>query len=220
MIVNHRTVLVVINLKGGTAKTTTAVFLAHALHEQGRSVLLVDADPQASALTWSETAAEVGGEGFPFAVLALPTRELHKQLPDVIGNRFTTVVVDTPPLEQKAGIVVSALRLATLAVVPVAPTPIEYRRISEVRQVVADTAAIRPDGEPVPMAVLLTRVVPRATATVIYREQAQSDGLVCLQTAVGRLERFAQAYGDRVDNASETAYGAAVVELTERGYVA
>src|SRR3954467_4210057 len=130
-----RAVLAVVNRKGGTSKTTTAVFLAHALHEQGRSVLLVDADPQASALSWSETAAAIGGEGFPFPVIALPTRELHKQLPDVIGNRFTTVVVDTPPLEQKAGIVVSALRLATLAVVPVAPTPIEYRRLSEVRQV-------------------------------------------------------------------------------------
>ena len=114
----QRAVLAVINLKGGTSKTTTAVFLAHALHEQGRSVLLVDADPQASTLVWNETVAEVTGQGFPFPVVALPTRELHKQLPDVIGNRFDTVVIDTPPLEQKAGIVASALRLATLAVIP------------------------------------------------------------------------------------------------------
>src|SRR3954464_13258970 len=109
MIGNHRTVLVVINLKGGTAKTTTAVFLSHALHEQGRTVLLVDADPQASALTWSETAAAVDGAGFPFPVIALPSREIHKQLPDVIGNRFDVVVIDTPPLEERAGIVASAL---------------------------------------------------------------------------------------------------------------
>src|SRR3954452_13937302 len=139
---DQRAVLVVVNRKGGTSKTTTAVFLAHGLHEQGKSVILVDADPQASALNWSETAAAVGGEGFPFPGIALPTRELHKQLPDVIGNRLEGVVIDTPPLEERAVIVASALRLATFAVVPFAPTPIEYQRLSQVRYVAEDTAAV------------------------------------------------------------------------------
>jgi len=222
MIGDHqqRAILAVINLKGGTGKTTTAVFLAHALHEQGRSVLLVDADPQASALTWNETAVEVAGEGFPFPVVALPTRELHKQLPDVIGSRFDAVVIDTPPLEQKAGIVASALRLATLAVVPVAPTPIEYHRLAEVRSVVEDIASVRPDGEPVQVAVLLNRVVSQASSTMIYREQTRRDGLFCLRTSVARLERFAQAYGDPVHNATATAYGDAIFELMDWEYVA
>jgi chromosome partitioning protein len=218
MIMSDRAVLAVVNRKGGTSKTTTAVFLAHALHEQGRTVLLVDADPQASALTWSETVAAVAGEGFPFPVIALPTRELHKQLPDVIGNRFDAVVIDTPPLEERAGIVASALRLATLAVVPVAPTPIEYQRLSQVREVVADTAAFRQDGNPVPVAVLFTRVVPRATSTQVYREQAVQDGFFCFETSVGRLERFAQAFGDPVEDVTDTSYGDVATELAKKGY--
>jgi chromosome partitioning protein len=218
MINAQRTVLAVVNRKGGTSKTTTAVFLAHALHEQGRTVLLVDADPQTSALTWSETAAAGGGAGFPFPVIALPTRELHKQLPDVIGNRFEAVVIDTPPLEERAGIVASALRLATLAVVPVAPTPIEYQRLGQVREVVEDTAGFRQDGNPVPVAVLFTRVVPRATSTQVYREQAVQDGFFCFETAVGRLERFAQAFGDQVEDATDTAYGDVATELAKQGY--
>src|SRR3954452_21928423 len=149
MITARRTVLAVVSRKGGTSKTTTAFFLAYALHEQGKAVILVDADPQASALSWSETAAVVEGEGFPFPVTALPTRELHKQLPDVIGNRFEAVVIDTPPLEERAGIVASSLRLATLAVVPVAPTPIEYQRLTQVRDVVMDIASFRHSGNPV-----------------------------------------------------------------------
>jgi chromosome partitioning protein len=40
------------NQKGGSAKTTTAVNLAAALGEQGRRVLVVDLDPQASATSW------------------------------------------------------------------------------------------------------------------------------------------------------------------------
>src|SRR4051794_4586212 len=216
--ITDRAVLAVVNRKGGTSKTTTAVFLSHALHEQGRAVLLVDADPQASALSWSETAA-VEGEGFPFPVVALPTRELHKQLPDVIGHRFDVVVIDTPPLEERAGIVASALRLATLAVVPVAPTPIEYQRVSQVREVVMDTAAFRQDGNPVPVAVLFTRVIPRATSTQVYREQAEQDGFFCFETAVGRLERFAQAFGDPVTDVADTAYGDVATELAKQGYV-
>ncbi len=45
-----------VNLKGGSGKTTTAVFLAHEWATRGRSVLLVDVDPQATALRWSEQA--------------------------------------------------------------------------------------------------------------------------------------------------------------------
>ena len=39
-----------VNLKPGTGKTTSAVWLAHVFAEAGNTVLLVDADPSGSAL--------------------------------------------------------------------------------------------------------------------------------------------------------------------------
>ena len=52
--------LALISTKGGTGKTTSAVYLATALHRIGRT-LLVDADPQLSALTWSQQALRLEG---------------------------------------------------------------------------------------------------------------------------------------------------------------
>src|SRR6266571_314383 len=67
--------LCVVNLKGGTGKTVTAVHLAVALAQQGRT-LLVDADPQGSALSWSQEAGD-----FPCSVVGLPVRDLRRRLP-------------------------------------------------------------------------------------------------------------------------------------------
>ena len=48
--------IAVVNQKGGSAKTTTAVNLAAALVEQGKRVLIIDMDAQGSATSW------LGGE--------------------------------------------------------------------------------------------------------------------------------------------------------------
>ncbi len=79
--------LTLANLKPGTGKTTSAVWLAHIFAQAGNRVLLVDADPSGSALEWSDLAAMYPGlppqAAFPFRIVALPSRELHRRVPEI-----------------------------------------------------------------------------------------------------------------------------------------
>lgn len=200
--------LLTTNLKGGTAKTTTTAFLAHALADAGLSVLVVDADPQGSALRWAESA------GWPMPVVGLPVKTLHTQLAGIAGGR-DAVVIDTPPLDEARGIVLSAMRAASYVLVPTAPTPIEVERLPAVRAALDDVAELRPDGVPPPASVLLTRTVANAVSTGAWRAAVSDAGWHVLTAEVRRLEVFAQAFGDPIKDAANTDYGMVVSELLD-----
>ena len=92
--------IVVANLKGGSTKTTTAAFVSHALAEAGLSVLAVDADGEnESLLSWSEA-----GE-WSIPVIGMPVTDLDRKLPGVVGDRYDAVVIDTPPMKERRGVV-------------------------------------------------------------------------------------------------------------------
>lgn len=199
--------IVVANLKGGSTKTTTAAFVMHALSESGLSVLGVDADGEnESMLRWSEA----GDWAQP--VIGMPVADLHRKLPGIVGDRYEAVVIDTPPMTERRGVVASAIRLATHVLVPLAPTGMEYARVVAIRELVEDATTLAP-GDPPQLAVVLTRTVPHAASTKVYRQMLSDDGVRVLGPTVGRLERYAQAFGLPITNATATAYGDIAAEL-------
>lgn len=184
------------NLKPGTGKTTSAVWLAHIFARAGNRVLLVDADPSGSALEWSDLAAMYPGvppqQAFPFRIVALPSREMHRRIPD-IAHDDDVVIIDAPQLEDHAAIALSALRYADEILIPCAPSPIEINRTSPVREEISEVEPLR--KTPPRTAVLLTRCVARANSTADAREALHGLGYDVLDTAVPRLEVYAQSFG-------------------------
>ena len=184
--------LALANLKPGTGKTTSAVWLAHVFAQAGNSVLLVDADPSGSALEWSDLAAmdphlAAPEAAFPFRIVALPSRELHRRVPE-IAQADDVVIIDAPQLEDHAGIARSALRYADEILIPCAPN-----RTTPVRDEIAEIASVR--EQPARSAVLLNRCIARAHSTVDAREALQDLGYDVLDTVVPRREVYAQSFG-------------------------
>jgi chromosome partitioning protein len=209
--------LALANLKPGTGKTTSAVWLAHVFAAAGNSVLLVDADPSGSALEWSDLAAMdprlAPQEAFPFRIVALPSRELHRRLPEIARND-DVVIIDTPQLEDHASIARSALRYADEILIPCAPNPIEINRTTPVRDEIAEVGEIR--DQPARSAVLLNRCIARAHSVGDAREALVDLGYDVLRTAVPRLEVYAQSFGMPIRHAGCDVWRKVAQDLIER----
>lgn len=202
-------ILTCCNLKGGSSKTTTVAYLAHALAEQGRKVLVVDADPQGSISRWAEMAE------WTIPVRGMATARLH--VPgvgvDVEAGGYDAVLIDTPPTEKEKGIVESAIRAATHVLVPLAPSSVEVERMPVVRELIDDVAHLGRHTAPPTSAAMFTRTIANASSTAVYRDLLADQGWNVLRAHVARLEQFAQAFGGPIDRATATAYGDALAEL-------
>jgi chromosome partitioning protein len=88
----------IVNMKGGVGKTTTAVNLGAALARRGRSVLVVDLDPQANATGW------IGTDTPPGATVA-----------NALGDRKTAVAAVGPSTAEGVDLAYGSRELAGVA---------------------------------------------------------------------------------------------------------
>jgi chromosome partitioning protein len=118
-------IISLLNQKGGVGKTTLAVHLAGAFAKRGLRVMLVDADPQGSALDW----AELREDKDAFPVVGLPKPTLHKELPKLAAN-YDLIVVDGAP--RVYDVARSAIMASDVVLIPVQPSPYDVWAAKEI----------------------------------------------------------------------------------------
>ena len=124
-------ILGVLSQKGGVGKTTLSLNIAAHHAMQGRRVLVVDADPQGSALTWSTMRERP--PLFPVVGMAKPS--LHRDLPAVAAD-YDLVVIDGAPRVNDLGR--AAILASDLVLIPVQPSPLDVWAADDTVQLVQE----------------------------------------------------------------------------------
>lgn len=195
-------VIAVANQKGGCGKTTISMNLAACFGRAGYQVLLVDADPQASAIQWRNNSDD---SALPFHIQAYPYPTIHKELPAQFTRAgYDVVLIDCPPgaatgTDRKADITRSALLAAHAVLMPVRPTPLDYQAAAIILPLLQDVSFLRQDT---PLQVLLvingkppanTRLGSEAHAAAEAIFAAEGMPIRVLKTEVCSRQTFAEA---------------------------
>jgi chromosome partitioning protein len=114
-------IVALLNQKGRRRQDDAGAASRRRMGRQGKRVTLIDADPQGSALDWSQQRSH---EGLPrlFGVVGLARDTLHREAPE-LARDADHVVIDGPP--RVAGLMRSALLAADLVLIPVQPSPLD-----------------------------------------------------------------------------------------------
>jgi chromosome partitioning protein len=195
-------IIAVVNQKGGTGKTTVATNLAALFADQRAEVLLVDADPQGSALEWQhDRPADLP----QVSVIGLPAPNLHREIPR-LQAKYPVIIID-------GGGRVTATARATVAVadfllVPTLASAPDVRSTQHFFQDVVDEVAAmkgRLSG-----AILLSMVKTGTTFNLSSQTLIKGLGYPMLETALYHRITYQEAI----------AQGLSVVEYDPRSKAA
>lgn len=116
--------VVLLSQKGGSGKTTLSINLAIAAALRGKSVVIIDLDPQQSAARWArlrtvDNPVIVSGHGPNVADLVSRAKDGGADL----------VIIDTAPKSENAAL--AAAKLADVVIIPCQPSSLDLDAISD-----------------------------------------------------------------------------------------
>ena len=116
----------VISQKGGPGKSTVSMNLAVAAYLSGKSVAVLDTDPQCSISQWGDIRV-AEGIAEPI-VVAIPPSRLNQAIATTKEDSTDLVVIDTAPFNSEG--ILTAARLADICLVPCRPSILDLSAIT------------------------------------------------------------------------------------------
>ena len=187
----------VLNQKGGVGKTTLSVNLAACLARTGARVLLIDADPQGSALDW---AAARQGEPL-FSVVGFPRATIHKEIAQ-LGKGYDHIIIDGPP--RVTDLARSAIMASDIVVIPVQPSPYDIWAAEEVVKLIDEARVFK---ENIKSVFVVNRKITNTAIGRDVREALAAYPIHVLDAAIAQRVVFAEA----------AAQGQAIFEIEPTG---
>jgi len=175
-------ILALVSLKGGVGKTTSAMHLAAVMVDDGRDVVVVDADTEQSALRWAAYA-----DNLPFRVVPAEQDGLAQQARREL-RAGAHVVIDTPPNNRE--LLMRASMVATHVIVPVLPTGLDIDRMMPTLRLLRDAQATREDLD---IGILLTHWDKRKS--LAGEASAALAEYPVFGAKIRDLTRYEQAFG-------------------------
>ena len=149
--------------KGGVGKTTISTNVAFDLTQRGYKVLLVDADPQLSVLSW----ADIRETPLPFSVMGMPKTAMKEELPKMkINGNFDFIVIDGAP--RMTDLARAAIISSDFIIMPMQPSGYDLWATNELIQMVEEAKIYKSN---LITAVVLNRVVGN---TILAREMTKN----------------------------------------------
>jgi chromosome partitioning protein len=179
-------IVALLNQKGGVGKTTLALHVAGEWARRGARVTLVDADPQGSALDWSEARAHEDAPRL-FGVVGLARDTLHREATE-LAKTADVVVIDGPP--RVASLLRSALLAADLVLIPVQPSPLDGWASAEMVALLGEARVFRPD---LSARFVLNRCPARATIVRTTGDALNVSDPPPMASRIGQRVIFAEA---------------------------
>lgn len=186
-----------LNQKGGVGKSTLSICLAASLARTGARVLLIDADPQGSALDWA--AARQGKQ--LFTVVGFPRPSIHKEIGQM-GQGYDHIVIDGPP--RVTDLARSAIMASDVVVIPVQPSPYDIWAAEEVVKLIDEARIYK---ENIKSVFLVNRKITNTAIGRDVREALAAYPVHVLDASVAQRVVFAEA----------AAQGQAIFEIDPNG---